>query len=75
MCIKVGVRRLFNFCYLKLLKLKVNFLRLIKELYLIEVIGFNGFFFYLIVVEGFYLRYVFIVGYLVEVVGSLLFIC
>lgn len=61
MCIKVGVRRLFNFCYLKLIKLKVNFLRLIKELYLIEVIGFNGLIFLLIVVEGFYLLLNFVV--------------
>lgn len=75
MRIKVGVRRPFNFCYLKLPKPKVNLSRLTKELYSIEVIGPNGFFLYLIAAEGFHLRYVSIAGHPVEVAGSLLFIC
>lgn len=47
MRIQVGVRRPFNFCYLKLTKPKVNLARLTKELYLIEVIGPNGLIFFI----------------------------
>lgn len=67
MRIKVGVRRPFNFCYLKLTKPKVNLARLTKELYLIEVIGPNGLIFLLIAAEGFHLRSVSIAGHQVEV--------